>query len=203
MKLGLRHCLLILTMLATSAAWPLGGDFTLTSDDGQPYALHDSRGRAVVLAFGYTFCPDVCPTGLATIGTALRELGPAADDVDTFFVSLDPDRDTPEMLREYTRYFHPRMRALTGSASDLRRVATLYRVRYEFVGKGKVERYTMDHSADLYVIDRRGVLTRMLPHGLPSSALADALRDVLSRPTRGEDDVVGRALSRVVGEPSR
>lgn len=172
----------VLTVLVSSAAWGIGGDFELTADDNQTYALSDSRGQVVVLAFGYTFCPDVCPTALTNIAQALRGLGDDAEQVDALFVSLDPDRDTPEHLRGYTDFFHPRLRGLTGTADELAEIAAQYRVRYEFVGKGQKVHYSMDHSANLYVIGRDGRLLRMLPHGLPAEALRDSLRDALETP---------------------
>lgn len=153
----------------------LGGDFTLTADDGTDYSLSDSRGKAVVISFGYTHCPDICPTGLAVIASALNSIEGDAKRVDAFFISLDPDRDTADFLREYTRFFHPGLRGLTGSAEELQQVAELYRVRYNFVGKGTAPHYTMDHSASLYVVDTQGKLLRIIPHGLPPRVLADSL----------------------------
>ena len=181
LRTTLLSCLTLLWLAISAPAWSLGGDFSLQDGNGHPYSLADSRGRVVIMAFGYTFCPDVCPTGLATIAAALRQLGDDADDVDPLFISLDPERDTPEVLREYAQFFHPRMRGLTGTAEQLRRVAALYRVRYAFVGKGSGPRYTMDHSANLYVVDASGALVRILPHGLPADAVADALREAISR----------------------
>lgn len=167
---------LLMALLTAGQVQAVGGDFCLTSDDGSDYSLTESRGKAVVLAFGFTFCPDVCPTALATVAAALNSLGNQADEVDALFVSLDPDRDTPEKLHHYTRYFHPRLRGLTGDAETLREVADQYRVRYSFVGKGTREYYTMDHSANLFVIDPNGKLLRIVPHGMPPKVLADSLR---------------------------
>lgn len=172
--------LAILCLVLGAKASTLGGEFSLTADNGAPYSLADSRGKVVVMAFGYTFCPDVCPTELATIAAALNQIGNAADQVDALFVSLDPERDTLPVLHEYTRFFHPNLRGLTGEAEQLDRVADQYRVRYAFVGKGEKERYTLDHSASFYVIDTHGKLFRILPYGLPPSALADSLRAALS-----------------------
>jgi protein SCO1/2 len=171
---------LALAACLSTAAWGIGGDFELTADDRSTYSLADSRGQVVVLAFGYTFCPDVCPTALANIAHALRRLGDDADDVDALFITLDPDRDTPEHLAAYTDFFHPRLRGLTGTPEQLADVAARYRVRYAFVGKGEKEHYSLDHSANLYVIDRGGRVIRMLPHGLPAEALVDSLRAALA-----------------------
>ena len=170
----------VLLLMLSSNAVGLGGDFTLTADDGSSYSLVDSRGKVVVISFGYTFCPDICPTGLATIAVALEGLGKNAAEIDALFISLDPDRDTPAHLREYTRFFHPRLRGLSGGAEDLREVANRYRVRYAFVGKGEKEHYTLDHSANLYVVDAQGKLFRILPHGLPPDALINSLRSAIA-----------------------
>lgn len=178
--ISIAKALLIAGSFFTAQAFAVGGDFTLTDDDGHDYSLKDSRGKAVVVAFGYTYCPDVCPTALATISSALNSIGDQASQVEALFISLDPDRDTPEHLKAYTRFFHPQLRGLTGDADRLDQIAKAYRVRYEFVGKGSKENYSMDHSASLYVIDREGKLVRMLPHGLPAKALADSLRDVVT-----------------------
>jgi protein SCO1/2 len=174
---------ILLAMLAQNAM-SLGGDFTLTADDGSDYTLSDSRGKVVVLSFGYTHCPDVCPTGLAVIANALNSIGDDAKRVDAFFVSLDPERDTPDFLRQYTRFFHPGLRGLTGSADQLQQVADDYHVRYEFVGKGTATRYTMDHSANIYVVDVQGRLLRIIPHGLPPQVLADSLTMALTMADR-------------------
>ena len=185
--------LAILILGVVDQAFGVGGDFTLTADDGSEYSLEDSRGRVVVLSFGYTFCPDVCPTALSTVAIALNRLNPdEAEKVDPLFVSLDPDRDTLERLSEYTRYFHPRLRGLTGDVDQLDTVAEAYRVRYNFVGKGETTHYTMDHSGGLYLIDPQGKLFRILPHGLPPQALVDSLRFALLHPDRTDPTTTQR-----------
>ena len=188
-----RIWLMLLCVSASGEGFAVGGEFSLTSADGSSYSLANSRGKVVVLSFGYTFCPDVCPTALGTIGTALNRLTEdEVERIDALFVSLDPDRDTPERLREYTRYFHPRLLGLTGSAEQLRSVADRYRVRYDFVGKGEREHYSMDHGASLYLIDAEGKLFRILPHGLPPQALVDSLRFALNLPDRPDRSSTGR-----------
>src|SRR5690606_8542472 len=103
--------LIVLLMLPVApspgAAAPLGGDFSLQRVDGSTFSLEDARGKVVVLSFGYTSCPDVCPTTLAAVSAMLRALGPAADEVAPLFVSVDPQRDSPRRLRDYLEYFHP------------------------------------------------------------------------------------------------
>lgn len=169
---------LMMTFAASNVA-AIGGDFTLTADDSTPYSLSDSRGRVVIISFGYTFCPDICPTALATVALALRQLGDKADKVDALFISLDPDRDTPAHLREYTRFFHPGLRGLTGQPQALKTIADQYRVHYAFVGKGETQHYSMDHTSNLYVVDAQGKLFGILPHGLPADAVANSLRSAI------------------------
>jgi protein SCO1/2 len=111
----------------------VGEPFTLRDPAGQRVALRDFEGKLVLLYFGFATCPDVCPTDLAIIGQALRSLGPAADQVQPLFVTLDPQRDTPAVLREYAAAFHPRFIALTGSEDEIRRVATDFKVFFEKV----------------------------------------------------------------------
>ncbi len=178
----------LLWVLCSSTALAIGGGFTLTADDESRYSLGDSRGRVVVISFGYTFCPDICPTALATIGQALKQMGKDAEQVDALFISLDPDRDTTERLRSYTEFFHPRLIGLTGSAAELKQVADQYKVYYGFVGKGKTERYSMDHSANLYILDTEGRLSSMLPHGMPPGALVDRIRQAMQSTVPNNDN---------------
>lgn len=180
----LKHLLFLALLLAGSHVFAVGGNFTLTSHENTSYSLADSQGKVVVIAFGYTFCPDICPTALATISSALHRIGDAANQVDPLFISVDPDRDTPEKLGEYIPYFHPRLIGLTGNAETIAEIAKRYYVRYEFVGKGQNENYTVDHTASLYVVDRAGKLMTVLPHGLPPQALADSLMQAINQPTK-------------------
>lgn len=158
----------------------LGGDFTLTAHDGSTFALSELRDKIVVLSFGYTSCPDVCPTALTTMSATLHDLGEDAKRVQGVFVSLDPDRDIPERLAEYVRFFHPDLVGVTGTKEQLRRVADAYRVRYDFVGKGDRANYALDHSANMYLIGKDGKLKRILPHGLPARALTDSIVTLFS-----------------------
>lgn len=158
----------------------LGGEFRLTHASGEPYSLSDSRGKAVVLSFGYTFCPDICPTTLATVATALTALGADAKRVDAFFITLDPARDTPAKLRAYTAYFHRRLSGLTGTPHDITAVAQRYGVQANIVRSTATDdHYTLDHTASLYVIDTQGALLSILPHGLPPTLLAANIRSAL------------------------
>ncbi len=170
-----------LLFVISTASWGLGGDFRLTAHDGTTFALEEARGKVVVMAFGYTYCPDVCPMMLARIADALRTLGPRAEHVIPLFVSVDPGRDTPERLGEYVRWFHPSILGLTGSPEALRQVASQYRVPFSVNDGGASPDYTVDHGSSTYVIGADGRLMRMIPDGLPSEVLVDTLDHALTR----------------------
>ncbi len=154
---------------------PAGGDFTLSAADGR-FSLADPRGRVVVLAFGYTSCPDICPTSLATLGAALKATPPeVAEQVVPVFVSVDPDRDTVERLAGYVGYFHPRLRGITGTAAEVAAVAERYEVHYARVYEAD-GRYSVDHSAEFHVLDRAGRPSARLAHDVAPEVLAAAIR---------------------------
>jgi protein SCO1/2 len=157
----------------------IGGAFALSDPAGRRVALDDFRGKLVLLYFGFASCPDVCPTDLATIGAALRELGDAADAVQPLFVTLDPQRDTPEVLREYAAAFHPRFVALTGSEAEVRRIATEFKVYYEKVKQPGTSTYTIEHTAYTFLLDRDGRFLTLFPPGTPAERMLFMLREVL------------------------
>lgn len=155
-----------------------GGDFTLTDHNGQPRRLSDFRNKVVLLFFGYTHCPDVCPTTLLEVQAALKELGAAGRDVQPLFVSLDPERDTPAALKPYLAAFKVGAIGLTGSPAELAPIARRYAISYEKNGSG--EHYTVDHSAGSYLLDRQGKLRVMVNYGAGSQVLAHDLRLLLA-----------------------
>lgn len=163
------------------AAPPTGGDFVLRSAAG-PVALTNLRGKVVLLYFGYTACPDICPTNLAFIASALRRLDAAElDAVRAIFVSVDPARDDVQRLATYVAYFHPNILGVTGTPDAVARVARLYGAAYRRVDQtGSAMGYLVDHSAQTYVIDRQGRLARTLDHATPPDAIARTLRELLS-----------------------
>ncbi len=163
---------------------PQGGDFTLQSDQG-PVSLADFRGRVVMLYFGYTWCPDICPTNLSMFSRVLSEL--SADElaqVQPLFVSVDPRRDTPARLREYTTYFHEKLIGITGTPEAVARTAALYGVAYRAVNPDTEVNYAVDHSADTYLIDRQGKLVQRMPHGTSAEVMLAAVRSILSGKTQ-------------------
>lgn len=163
-----------------SGRYPIGGPFRLTDADGRRVALADFRGRLVLLYFGFASCPDVCPTDLAAMAQALRELGAAADEVQPLFVTLDPRRDSPAVLREYAAAFHPRLLALTGSEREIRRVATDFKVFYEKVELPGTRTYAIDHTAYTFLLDREGRFVILFPPGTPPERMVFMLREQLA-----------------------
>ena len=164
-----------------SGKYPVGGPFTLSDPDGRRVALADFKGKLVLLYFGYATCPDVCPTDLATIGLALRELGAAADAVQPIFITLDPQRDTPAVLREYASVFHPRFVALTGTEEEVRRVATDYKVFFEKVPLPNTGIYAIDHTAYTFLLDREGRFVILFPPGTEADRMVFMLREQLAQ----------------------
>jgi protein SCO1 len=144
---------------------PAGGDFVLTSADG-PLDTTTLRGRLVLVYFGYTYCPDICPTSLTVTGQALNQLSPDEQSgVRMIFVSVDPDRDTPARLKDYAAFFHPNMIGVTGSKDQVDAVAKQYGASYAFQDVGSSAGYVVDHSAWTYVVAPDGRLAGRIPHG--------------------------------------
>jgi cytochrome oxidase Cu insertion factor (SCO1/SenC/PrrC family) len=159
---------------------PVGAPFTLINPQGKPVSLADFRGKLVLLYFGYTACPDVCPTDLLAIAQTLTSLGKAGTAVQPLFVTLDPARDTPEVLRAYAAAFHPRLIALTGSEADIRRVATAYKVFYEKVRVERSDLYLIDHSAFTFLLGRDGKFLMFFPPGTTPERMAVMVRERLA-----------------------
>jgi protein SCO1/2 len=141
---------------------PYARTLNLTDQHGQARSLADFRGRVVLLFFGFVQCPDVCPTALARASEVMQGLGADAQRVQLLFVTLDPERDTPAMLREYMAAFDPSFLALTGSMDEIRAAASEFRVFFRHVPTGSS--YTVDHSAMTYLIDPRGQPRVVLRH---------------------------------------
>lgn len=159
-----------------------GGDFLLQSAEG-PVRLADFRGKLVLLYFGYTACPDVCPTNLALLGMALRSLTPRErEHLQVIFVSVDPQRDDPRHLKQYAEYFHPDILGLTGSADDLAEISARYGAVYRrSEAADSAMGYLIDHSAATYVIGPDGHLIEALPHATPSERMAATIRNHLAQ----------------------
>lgn len=156
-----------------------GRDFRMQDQDGRLRSLADFRGQAVVLFFGFTQCPDVCPTTLAEIVQARQLLGADGAKVQAVFVTVDPERDTPQVLKAYLANFDPGFVGLRGSAEELEALAREFKVYYKKVEGKTPGSYTMDHSAASYVYDPQGRLRLYARYGIGAQALADDLRLLL------------------------
>lgn len=156
-----------------------GRDFSLQDAKGVTRTLADFRGKAVVVFFGYTQCPDVCPTTLATLAQTMKLLGADADRVQVLFVTIDPARDTAVLLAQYVPAFDPRFLALRGDADATAKVAKEFKIIYEKVPGATPGSYTMDHSAGTYVFDPRGRLRLYVSYGRGPEVYAHDLRLLL------------------------
>jgi cytochrome oxidase Cu insertion factor (SCO1/SenC/PrrC family) len=155
---------------------PVGGPFELTDQTGHRRTDADFRGKLVVLYFGYTYCPDVCPTELQSISLALEKLGAAAEAVQPLFITVDPERDTPARLAEFVSSFHPRLIGLTGSVADIRETAIEYRTFFVKNGATASGEYSVDHTGFIYLVGKDGRYLGFLPPGVAPDEIADAIR---------------------------
>lgn len=152
----------------------------LHDHNGRPVTLESFRGKLVVLFFGYTHCPDVCPTTLSDMAKAMKLLRPeVAAKVQVLFVSVDPERDTPEILKAYVPYFHHDFLGLHGSPDQVAQVAREFNIVYRKQMEAGASDYLIDHSAGSYVIDPHGKLRLYLPYAMPPSDIAHDLNAVL------------------------
>jgi protein SCO1/2 len=162
---------------------PIGGPFTLIDQFGEARTDAEFRGRYMLVFFGFTHCPDVCPVELQTMSDALDLLGAKAGRVVPIFITIDPERDTPEVMRDYAAHFHPRLVALTGSIEAIDAVARAYKVYYAKVtGKdapADSADYTMDHTAIIYLIGDDGLYYTHFSPGTSAADLAKALADIV------------------------
>jgi protein SCO1/2 len=158
----------------------VGGPFSLIDHTGRRVTDKDFSGRTMLVFFGFTFCPDVCPSGLQVMAAALDKLGARAQAVTPIFITVDPERDTPEQLAAYVRSFHPRLVGLTGSPAEIDAAAKAYRVYAKKVPDPKSSAgYTIDHSAIIYVMGPDGAYRTHFSHATNADAMAERLSKVL------------------------
>ncbi|MGO8919435.1 MAG: SCO family protein [Stellaceae bacterium] len=167
-------------IVATSA---LGGPFALTTADGSVVTDRSYPGKWLLVYFGYTFCPDACPTALSNIAGALAKLGSAADKLQVLFITVDPRRDTPKVMGDYVRVFDPRIVGLSGSAEQIAAVVKEYKV-YVSAHSGEGSGYLVDHSSFLYVMNPQGKFARLLSSETPADGIAAELRPLLEAKDR-------------------
>ncbi|MDO4906471.1 SCO family protein [Neisseria sp.] len=158
----------------------IGGDFTLTGGDGKPFNLSSLKGKAVILSFGYTHCPDVCPTELLTYSDTLKQLGSDAENVAVVFASVDPERDTPELIGKYVRQFNPGFIGVTATeGQDLPMIKQQYRIVSAKTQQQSEKVYLVDHSAGTYLLDKNGEVAVFEPYGYTAQQIADDIRILL------------------------
>ena len=167
----------LISRVRPMAVPPIGGPFSLVDDTGRPRSDTEFRGRLMLIYFGYTHCPDACPTALQDMADALAKLGPDAQQVAPIFITIDPARDTTQYLKGYAEQFDPRFVALTGDADQIAAAAKAYRVYYR-KANDKPD-YLMDHSSIVYLMGRDGTFLTHFTHETTPDQMADALRKYL------------------------
>ena len=164
----------------SSGAALIGGPFSLVGADGKPVTDRDFRGRYMLIFFGFTHCPDICPAELQVIAQALEQLGDKAKTVVPIFITLDPERDTPEAMANYVKSFGPNFVGLTGSPEAIAAAAKAYRVAYSKVeNKASADDYSVDHSALAYLMDPEGRYVTHFSYGLSTDQMAEKLEKLL------------------------
>ena len=164
----------------TSGKALIGGPFTLVDQTGKTVTDQDFRGRYMLVFFGFTHCPDICPAELQVMSAALDALGPKADSVVPIFITLDPERDTQAAMAAYVKNFGPRFVGLTGSSEQIAAAAKAYRVAYSKFQQDKTSSdYSIDHSALVYLMGKDGEYITHFAYGTPASQMTDTLRRYL------------------------
>jgi protein SCO1/2 len=154
--------------------------FSLTDHTGKPRTLADYKGKVVIVFFGYTQCPDVCPTTMAEMAGVMQKLGPQADQVQVLFITLDPERDTRELLANYVPAFDKRFVGLTGTLEQTAKTAKEFKVFYSKVPGKEPGSYTIDHTAGSYVFDKEGRLRLFIRHGGGADPIVHDVRQLLN-----------------------
>ena len=165
----------------------LGGDFTLTNQNGVPAHASDYAGHITLVFFGFTHCPDICPVTVSTLSKTMELLGANADQVTPLFITIDPDRDTPAVLKEFLQAFDKRIVGLTGNAEQVKQVADSYKVYYTKAQSEQAKNplvikepdYTLDHSGYVYMMGKDGKFLRIFPYNVPEQELAHAVETAL------------------------
>lgn len=166
--------------VATSGKALIGGPFTLTDQNGKTVTDRDFRGRFMLVFFGFTHCPDICPAELQVMSQSLDALGPKAEEVTPIFITLDPERDTPELVGAYVKNFGQRFLGLTGSPEAIAAAAKAYRVAYsKFQDDPASGDYSIDHSALVYLMGKDGEYVTHFAYGTPADKMTEELKRYL------------------------
>jgi cytochrome oxidase Cu insertion factor (SCO1/SenC/PrrC family) len=162
-------------------ALQIGGPFALIDGDGHAVTERSFPGKWLLIYFGYTYCPDVCPTSLNRVAEALDRLGPDGAEIQPLFITVDPERDTPAMLRDYVKAFDPRLIGLTGSPEAIAAAAKAYRVYYRRTDQGSgASDYLIDHSALTYLVDPQGAVVAYFSHNDSAESMAATIRKLIN-----------------------
>jgi protein SCO1/2 len=188
----IRRLVILLALLATACSQPvhfnatdltgsaIGADFSLPDQTGKLRRLSDFKGKVAIVFFGYTQCPDVCPTTLSTLREVMTQLGPQAEHVQVLFVTLDPQRDTPALLAQYVPSFHPAFLALRGDDAVTEATAQAFKVFYKKQPGATPGAYSIDHSTGSYVYDPQGRLRLYVKYGDTAEHIAGDIRQLLA-----------------------
>lgn len=154
-------------------------DIALTRHTGEPMRLSDYRGKLAVLYFGYTFCPDACPTAMSALARAMKRMGSKANQVQVFMVTVDPERDTADVLGQYVTHFDPRFIGLVGTPEEIAAAAAVFDIFYQKSATTSASGYLVDHTTSIMVVDREGRLRLVLPLDTPAEDIASDLSHLL------------------------
>ena len=158
--------LTFILVLNGAAKAEIGGDFTLKDYNNNVYKLSDSE-KIKIIFFGFLNCPDICPTALSEISGLLKKLEKLSDNIDPIFITVDPTRDTQKLLKNYLSFFDERIIGLTGSQDQIEKVANQYHVYYSYQNKDEVENYTVNHTANMYLVDKNNKVEKIFIPGTP------------------------------------
>jgi cytochrome oxidase Cu insertion factor (SCO1/SenC/PrrC family) len=154
----------------------IGGSFSLTDQNGDRVTEQSFRGKLMLIYFGFVFCPDACPTALSAMTDAIEQLGPGGEDVVPVFITVDPERDTVAVLKDYAEAFHPRLKALTGTPEEIAQVAKAYRVYFRKAEESAPGEYLVDHSSIIFLMGRDGRYRTHFTHFAPPEQMAAEIK---------------------------
>ena len=160
--------LIIVIITSNNLYADIGGDFTLKDQYNNKFTLSDSS-KVKIVFFGFLNCPDICPTTLTEVANLLKKLEGLSKNIDPIFITVDPTRDTPELLKNYLSFFDERIIGLTGTQEEIEKVSNQYHVYYSYQNKGKVENYTVNHTANMYFVDEKNNIEKIFVPGTPFS----------------------------------
>lgn len=160
--------LVIVISMSTDIKADIGGDFTLKDQNNNDFTLSNSSNTKIIF-FGFLNCPDICPTALSEVSGLLKKLEGLSKNIDPIFITVDPDRDTPELLKNYLAFFDERIIGLTGTQDEIEKIANQYHVYYSYQNKDKTKDYVVNHTANMYLVDKDNKVEKIFTPGTPFS----------------------------------